>query len=153
MANTYSQIYIQIVFAVKHRENLICKTKRTILHRVIDRIIKNRGQKMLAVFAMPDHVHILVSIGPDIALSNLVRDIKCQTSQLMNQLSAPNIKFRWQRGFGSFSYSKSAINNVYNYIQNQEEIHRKRTFKKEYLSLLKKREVTHDPKYLFEWYN
>ena len=151
MANTYSQIYIQIVFTVKGRENLIKKANREELHKFITGIVSNREQKLLAIFAMPDHVHILVGMKPNIALSDLVRDIKSGSSKFINDSKWVNGKFNWQEGYGGFSYSKSHLDNVIKYILNQEEHHKKQTFKEEYHSFLEKFEIEYDEKYLFEW--
>ncbi len=151
MANTYSQIYIQIVFAVKGRQNLISKGNREELHKFITGIVTNRGQKLLAVFAMPDHVHVLVGLKPSISISDLVRDIKAGSSKFINDSKWINNKFNWQEGFGAFSYSKSNLDNVVKYILNQEEHHKKQTFKNEYLDFLEKFEIEYDSKYLFEW--
>jgi REP element-mobilizing transposase RayT len=151
MPNTYTQIYIQIVFAVKGRQNLIAKQNREELHKYITGIVQNRKQKMLSIFAMPDHIHLLVGLKPNIAISDLVRDIKAGSSKFINDSHWINGKFNWQEGFGAFSYSKSQIDNVIKYILNQEEHHKKQTFKEEYLDFLKKFEIEFDEKYLFEW--
>lgn len=151
MANTYTQIYIQIVFAVKGRQNLIAKENREELHKFITGIVTNRGQKLFAVFAMPDHIHILVSIGPTILISDLVRDIKAGSSKFINDKKWINGKFNWQECYGAFSYSKSSVDSVVKYILNQEEHHKKKKFKDEYLDLLEKFEIEYDQKYLFDW--
>ncbi|MFZ4105778.1 IS200/IS605 family transposase [Flavobacterium sp.] len=151
MANTYSQIYIQIVFAVKGRQNLIAKENREELHKFITGIVTNREQKLLAIFAMPDHVHILVGLKPSISISDLVRDIKAGSSKFINDSKWIKGKFNWQEGFGAFSYSKSNLDNVVKYILNQEERHHKKTFKNEYLDFLEKFEIEYDSKYLFDW--
>lgn len=151
MANTYTQIYIQIVFAVKARQNLISKENREELHQFITGIISNRGQKLFAVSAMPDHIHILVSIGPSIPISDLVRDIKAGSSKFINDRKWITGKFNWQEGYGAFSYSKSSVDRVVKYILNQEEHHKTKTFKNEYLELLEKFEIEYDSKYLYEW--
>ncbi len=151
MPNTYSQIYIQIVFAVKGRANLISAKSREELHKYITGIVTKRGQKMLSVFAMPDHTHILVGLQPDIAISNLVRDIKAGSSQFINEKNWIKGKFNWQEGYGAFSYSKSQIDTVIKYILNQEAHHKKKSFKDEYLEFLKKFDVEYDERYLFEW--
>jgi putative transposase len=151
MANTYSQLYIQIVFDVKGRRNLIAKQHREELHKYLTGIVQNRDQKMLSVFAMPDHVHLFVGMKPSISISDLVRDIKAGSSNFMNDHHWASGKFNWQEGFGAFSYSQSHINRVVKYILNQEEHHRKRTFREEYIALLKKFEVEYEEKYLFEW--
>ena len=151
MANTFSQIYIQIVFAVKGRQNLIAKENREELHKFITGIISNREQKLFAIFAMPDHVHILVSMKPNISISDLVRDIKAGSSKFINDNNWIRQKFNWQEGYGAFSYSKSSVDNVIKYILNQEEHHKKKSFRDEYLDFLEKFEIEYDPKYLFEW--
>ncbi|KFF01209.1 transposase [Chryseobacterium formosense] len=151
MANTYTQIYIQIVFAVKGKQNLISKENREELHKFITGIVSNRNQKLFAVFAMPDHVHILMSMSPTISISDLVRDIKAGSSKFINEKGWTNAKFNWQEGYGAFSYSKSSVDSVVKYISNQEEHHKKKTFKEEYLDFMKKFEIEYDPKYVFEW--
>lgn len=151
MPNTYSQIYIQIVFAVKGRQNLIAKENREELHKYMTGIITNRSQKLLAIFAMPDHVHILVGIKPNISISDLVRDIKAGSSNFINENNWVKGKFNWQEGFGAFSYSRSNLDHVVKYILNQEEHHKKRTFKEEYLDFLEKFEIEYDIKYVFDW--
>ncbi len=151
MPNTYSQIYIQIVFAVKGRENLISKIHREELHKYITGIVQNRGQKMLSIFCIPDHVHLLVGIKPSITISDLVRDIKAGSSNFINQQHWVKGKFNWQEGFGAFSYSKSQIDSVIKYILSQEEHHKKTTFREEYFDLLEKFEIDYDEKYVFEW--
>lgn len=151
MANTYSQIYIQIVFTVKGRENLINKKHQEELHKYITGIIAKRQQKLLAIYANPDHIHILVGIKPSIAISDLVRDIKTGSTKFINDNRWVNGKFNWQEGFGAFSYSRSQIDNVINYIANQEEHHRKTGFKEEYIDFLKTYEIDYEENYLFEW--
>lgn len=151
MAGTYSQIYIQIVFAVKYRENLISKSWKDDLNKYISGIIKGKDQKPIIVNGMPDHIHVFVGLRPSMAISDLVRDIKNNSSNYINDHKFTKGKFRWQEGFGVFSYSHSHIKNVYNYILNQEEHHRKKTFKEEYLEQLRRFEVDHDERYLFDW--
>ncbi len=151
MPNTYSQIYIQIVFAVKGRQNQISKHHREELHKYITGIVHHREQKMLSVFAMPDHVHLLVGLKPNISISDLVRDVKAGSSKFITDSQWVNGKFNWQDGFGAFSYSKGQIDKVIKYIAHQEEHHKKMTFKEEYLDMLKKYEIEYNEKYLFEW--
>jgi len=151
MPNTYSQIYIQIVFAVKGRQNLIPEQNRTELHKYITGIVQKRGQKMLSIFCMPDHTHILVGLKPSISISDLVRDIKAGSSKFISDNNLVNGKFNWQEGFGAFSYSRNQIDTVIKYILNQELHHKKITFKEEYINFLKKFEIKYDEKYLFEW--
>lgn len=151
MANTYTQIYIQIVFTVKGRQNLIPKQNREELHKYITGIITKRNQKLLAIFAMPDHIHLLVGMKPNISISDLVRDIKAGSSKFISDNNWIKGKFSWQGGFGAFSYSKSQIDNVVKYILNQEKHHKTTTFKDEYLDFLKKFEIDYNENYLFEW--
>ena len=151
MANTYTQIYIQIVFAVKGRQNLIPKEHRDEFHKFITGIVSNRGQRLFAIFAMPDHVHLLVSISPNVLISDLVRDIKAGSSKFINDKKWIVGKFNWQEGYGAFSYSKSHVDNVVKYILNQEEHHKKKTFKEEYLDFLRKFDIEYDDKYVFGW--
>ena len=151
MPGTFSQIYIQIVFAVKGRENLISKSWKDDVHKYIAGIIKGKEQKPIIVNGMPDHIHAFVGLKPSMLISDLVRDIKNNSSNFINDHKFVKGKFSWQEGYGAFSYSHSHISNVYNYILNQEEHHKKRTFREEYLELLKKFEIEHNEKYLFEW--
>lgn len=151
MPNTYSQMYIQVVFAVKGRQNLIARNNSEELQKYISGIVTNRAQKILAISCMPDHTHILVGLKPSIAISELVRDVKAGSSNFINKQGWIRGKFNWQEGFGAFSYSKSQISDVINYIQNQEEHHRKKSFKEEYIEFLDKFEVDYNEKYLFEW--
>ncbi len=151
MPNTYSQIYIQVVFAVKGRQNLINKSHREDLHKYITGIVQKRKQKMLSVFCMPDHLHFLAGIQPSIAVSDLVRDVKAGSSNFINTNQWIKGQFNWQEGFGAFSYSRSQIDNVIKYILNQEEHHKKKTFKEEYLEMLQEFGIEYDERYLFEW--
>ena len=152
MAGTFSQIYIQIVFAVKGRENLIGNSWKTDLHKYIAGIIKGKDQKPIIVNGMADHVHIFVGLRPAMAIADLTRDIKNNASNFINDHKFVKGKFSWQEGYGAFSYSHSHISKVYEYILNQETHHRKQTFREEYIGLLKKFEIEYDEKYLFEWY-
>jgi putative transposase len=151
MPNTYTQLYIQIVFTVKGRQNLISEMHREELQKFITGIVSNRNQKMLAIYAMPDHIHILIGFKPNMSISYLVRDIKAGSSKFINDSKWINGKFNWQEGFGAFSYSKSHLDNVVKYIMNQKEHHNKKSFKEEYLQFLKEFEVDFDERYLFEW--
>ncbi len=151
MANTYSQLIIQIVFAVNGRDNLISSKNREELEKYISGIIENKGQRMLAIYIMPNHAHILVGMQPNMAVSDLTRDIKSNSSKFINQSKWVKGKFSWQEGFGSFSYSKSQIDSVVNYILNQEQHHKKMTFKQEYLEFLDKFNIEYKEEYLFDW--
>ncbi len=151
MANTYSQIYIQIVFAVKGRQSLITENNRENLEKYICGIVSGLGPKIMAIYCMPDHTHLFVSLNPDIRISDLVRDVKANSSKWVNENKQTNSRFSWQEGYGAFSYSKSQKNQVIQYVLNQAEHHRKKTFREEYMEFLEKFEIAYDEKYLFEW--
>jgi len=153
MADTYSQIYIQIVFAVKGRKSFIEEDFREEVQKYMAGVIEKKGQKLYAIYCMPDHVHILVSLSPNISISDLVRDIKANSSKYLNEQFLLGGHFSWQAGFGAFSYAKSQSQQVVNYIVNQKEHHQKKTFKEEYLKFLEKFEIEYDEKYLFEFYD
>jgi REP element-mobilizing transposase RayT len=151
MANTFTQIYVQVIFSVKGRQNLLLSEKKEELHRYITGIVRDNKQTLIRISSVQDHVHILIGLKPDLALSDLVRDIKANSSRWINELGWMRGKFNWQEGFGAFSYSHSHLDRVIHYIERQEEHHRKTTFKEEYLALLKKFQVQYDPRYLFDW--
>lgn len=152
MSGTFSQIYIQFVFAVKYRESLLQKPWRDDVFKYIAGIIKNKNQKPIIVNGVADHVHLFVGIKPSICPSDLARDIKNNSTNFINQQGFTKHKFQWQDGFGAFSYGHSQLDIVYQYILNQEQHHKKRTFREEYLDFLEKFEIEHDEKYLFEWF-
>ena len=151
MAGTFSQLYIQIVFAVKGRSNLINKNWKEDLNKYIAGIIKGKGQKPIIVNGMPDHIHAFVGLKPAMTISDLVRDIKNNSTNFINDKKLVMGKFSWQEGYGVFSYSHSHIEKVFNYIKNQEKHHHRKTFKEEYIELLEKFEIEYNEKYLFEW--
>ncbi|MHB1051393.1 MAG: IS200/IS605 family transposase [Bacteroidota bacterium] len=151
MANTYTQIYIQIIFAVQFREYCIPKNHKEELHKYITGIVRNQDQKLIAINSMPDHIHIFIGQKPSISLSNLVRDIKSMSSTFVNEKKWFRGKFRWQEGFGAFSYSHSHIDRVVKYIQEQEKHHLRRSFREEYIQLLKSFTIDYNEKYLFNW--
>ncbi|TAN19165.1 MAG: IS200/IS605 family transposase [Chitinophagaceae bacterium] len=151
MAGTFHQIYLQIIFAVKGRANLLQKEWRQEVFKYISGIIKGKDQKPIIVNGVADHVHLFVGFNPSMKICDLVRDVKNNSSKYINDHKLLSNKFNWQEGYGVFSYSHFHINKVYNYILNQEEHHRKRTFREEYMDFLKKFEVQYDEKYLFNW--
>ncbi|SFQ34875.1 IS200/IS605 family transposase [Parafilimonas terrae] len=153
MGNTYSQISIHTVFAVKKRENLIHPDWRDELHRYISGIITGNGATSLAVGGWKDHVHIFFGMPVTTSIADLMRIVKTNSSKWINEQKFIKGKFEWQSGYGAFSYSRSQRNNVINYILNQEEHHRVKTFKEEYLKMLSDFNVVHDEKYLFEFYD
>jgi REP element-mobilizing transposase RayT len=150
MANTYTQIYMHVVFAVQERQNLIRREHKEELHKYITGIITGRGQKLIAINLMPDHVHILLGLKPDIALSDLVGDIKTGSTNHINRNQWVAGRFCWQEGFGAFSYSHSQLNAVVRYIQNQEQHHARRTFREEYRAMLERFKVRYEERYLFK---
>lgn len=149
MANTYSQIYIQIVFAVEGRQNLIDPSHNDELQKYITGIITAQRHKLIAVNNVQDHAHILIGQRPDAALSDLVGDIKSGSTNFINRHRWVKGRFNWQEGFGAFSYSRSQLGDVIRYIQNQQTHHRKRSFHDEYVSLLNKFDVPYDERYIF----
>jgi len=153
MSGTFSQIYIQTVFAVKGRENILDKKWREEVFKYMAGIIKNKGQKPIIINGVTDHVHVFVGLKPAMSVSDLIRDVKNNSSNFINEKKWLRGKFSWQEGYGSFSYSHSHIENVYNYILNQEEHHKKKTFREEYLEFLKEFAIEYDEKYLFDWIN
>lgn len=151
MPGTYSQIYIQIVFAVKGRVSLIHPTWEERLYQYITGIVQNQAQKMLTINGMPDHIHFLIGMRPSCCLSDLIREVKKSSNDFIKDNKLTKYKFNWQEGYGAFSYSHSQLNDVISYIMNQKKHHRKKTFKEEYLEFLKKFNVAFEEKYLFNW--
>ena len=136
MPNTYTQLLTQLVFAVKGRQNLIEEPIRERVEKFICGTAKNRKHKPLAIYCMPDHLYLLVGFSPDQSVSDLVKEIKVSSNDLINDNHLTKQRFYWQEGFGAFSYSRSALDNVVKYITNQKEHHKKKTFKEEYISFL-----------------
>ena len=151
MPNTYTQIYIHVIFAVQGRQSLISKPHREEVYKEIAGVMKAERQKLISINGMADHVHILVGLRPDSALSDLVKEIKVASMNLINDKGWLRGRFSWQRGFGAFSYSRSQIRTVAAYIENQERHHSRRSFRAEYIDLLEKFEVEYDQKYLFKF--
>jgi REP element-mobilizing transposase RayT len=150
MADTFTQIYIQVVFAVKGRANLIPSSHKEELYRYITGIVSNKEQKLIAINGTPNHIHILIGLKPTMALSDLVRDIKANSSRFINENRWVRGKFEWQHGFGAFSYGHSQLDTVIQYIRNQEEHHRTRTFREEYVEFLNRYAIEYKPEYLPE---
>jgi putative transposase len=152
MPNTYTQLYIQIVFAVQGRQNLIAEKNRPELQKYITGIVQNRGHKMLSIYCMPDHSHIFIGLKPTMSISDLTREIKANSSKFINEHKWVRGKFNWQEGFGAFSYAHSQLDSVMNYILNQPNHHKKQSFKEEYLTFLKEFNISYDERYLFHWH-
>ena len=151
MANTFSQIYIQTVFAVDGRLCLIRPEFKEEIYKYITGIVRNNGQKLISINGMSDHVHILIGLKPAMALADLVRDIKADSSNFINKKKWVRGRFNWQEGYGAFSYGHSQLDTIIRYIQNQEQHHRRRSFKDEYLTWLKKFEIPFEEKYVFQF--
>jgi putative transposase len=151
MANTFSQIYIQTVFAVSNRMSLITPTFKEDLYKYIAGIVRNQGQKLISINGMPDHVHILIGLKPSMALADLVRDLKADSSTYINTNRWVRGKFTWQEGYGAFSYGHSQLDTIISYIQNQEKHHSRRSFKNEYMGLLRKFDIAFEDKYVFDF--
>lgn len=150
MANTYTQIHVQFVFAVKYRDGLINPLFKEELYQYISGIIKNHNHKLIAINGMPDHIHIFIGMRPTQSISELIQDIKGNSSKWINEKKFLKVKFEWQEGYGAFSYSKSHVPNVINYIKNQEEHHKKESFRNEYLKFLNSFEVEYDERFIFK---
>ena len=151
MANTFTQLHIQIVFAVRGRQNLIQSKHNNIIQKYITGIVQNKGHKLIAINNMPDHVHIFIGYSPTETLSGLIRDIKSNSSNFINEQKWFLGNFSWQKGYGAFSYSHSHVDAVCKYIATQQDHHKKKTFKIEYIELLQKFDVDYKPQYLFDW--
>lgn len=149
--STYSQIYIQTIFAVRGRDSLVNPEWEDRLYKYITGIVQKKGQKMLAINGMPNHIHFLIGMKPSCCLSDLVREVKKSSNEFVNANKFSKFTFSWQDGFGAFSYSHSQLDDVIAYIINQKEHHRKKTFQEEYTEFLKKFKVEYNEQYLFEW--
>ncbi len=150
MANTYTQIHIQVVFAVQHRECVIHDGWKDELYKYISGIIKNNDHKLLAINGMSDHIHILFGFRPSQSLSDLMQDIKTCSSKWINEKKFIPGHFSWQKGYGAFSYSKSQLPNVIRYIENQQEHHKETTFRQEYKEILDVFEIDYDDRYILK---
>ncbi|WP_445956781.1 IS200/IS605 family transposase [Yeosuana sp.] len=150
MANTYTQIHIQTVFAVQNRQSLINKEWKDELYKYITGIIQNHNHKVLQINGMPDHIHILFGMRPTQSLSDLMKQVKQDSSKWINKKGFVNGKFSWQAGYGAFSYSKSEISNVIHYIKNQEVHHKSVSFQDEYLQLLNEFNIEFDERFILK---
>ena len=151
MANTFSQIYIQAVFAVEMRQSLIKPDFKEELQKYMSGILRKKGQKLIEINCMPDHAHLLIGLKPSVALSDVVRDVKSDSTEFINSKRWIRGRFSWQEGFGAFSYSQSHLDSVIKYIRNQEKHHAEKSFKSEYLSMLRKFDIGYDPRFVFEF--
>jgi putative transposase len=151
MPNTYTQLYIHLVFAVANRTCLIIKDTKEEIQKYITGIVQNKGNKLLAINAMPDHIHIFIGLHPSIAISDLVKDIKVSSTNFINRKKMIRGKFNWQEGFGAFSHSRSQIKAVILYIEKQEEHHKRKSFKEEFIKILKDFDIMYKNEHLFKW--
>jgi putative transposase len=150
MANTYTQIHIQAVFTVQNRDCIILRNWKNELYKYITGIVQNNKHKLLAINGMPDHIHILIGLRPSQSLADLVQNIKGGSSKWINERKFVRGKFSWQEGYGAFSYSKSELVNVIQYIDDQIIHHKRKTFIEEYHDLLREFEVDYDDRYVFK---
>lgn len=150
MSNTFTQLYVHVVFSVKNRLNSISANSKERIHKYITGFLQNKGNKVLAINSMPDHIHVFFSLNPDMSISAIVRDMKTASTKFINVNKLAKLKFQWQEGFGAFSYSNSQIDNVIKNIMNQEIHHKKKSFEEEYLEILKKYNIEYNLKYVFD---
>lgn len=150
MANTYTKVYIQYIFAVQNRISLINPRWEVELYNHITGIVQNQKHKLIAINGIPDHIHVFVGMHTTQSMSELMQDVKEYSSKWINKNGYTKGKFQWQDGYGAFSYSKSHIDNVYKYIMNQKEHPKKKTFIEEYIEFLEKFEVPYDERYIFK---
>lgn len=151
MADCFSQMYVQIVFAVKNRQALIMPEWEDEVYKYITGIVKNKGQKLLAINGTHNHIHIFINMKPSCCLSDLVREIKKSSNAYINEKKLSHFKFEWQNGYGAFTYSISDIGNVIKYINNQKEHHHKQTFKEEFHKFMVDFQIEYNEAYSFEW--
>ena len=150
MANSYYQVYIQTVFAVKFRDSVLQNDWRPKLLAVIGNLINKTGCKTMLVNGVDDHIHCLIGFKPDVSISELTKTVKAHSSKFINDNKLTSTRFEWQEGYGAFSYSRSQIDEVFKYISNQEEHHKKQTFRAEFIKFLEKFDVPFDEKYIFK---
>jgi REP element-mobilizing transposase RayT len=153
MANTYTQCYFHLVFAVKNRNALIKKEWKDEMGMYITGIVQNHRHKMLAIASMHDHIHILIGYNVNQLIPDLVEEIKTSTNAWIKEKKLSKFKFEWQKGYGAFTHSRSQIDTVVKYILSQEEHHKKKSFKEEYLEMLEKNNVVFNQEYLFEFFS
>lgn len=152
MADTYTQLYIQVIFAVQNRVALIGSKWEVELYKYITGIVQNKGQKMLVINGTENHLHFLIGMKPKCCLSDLVREVKKSSTEFIKTKKLTNFAFKWQEGFGAFSYSHSNLPSVIRYIENQKEHHKNKTFKEEYEEFLKIFEVEYKKEHIFDFF-
>ena len=152
MPDTYTQLYIHLVFAVKYRQALIQPHFREETERYMTGILQNRKHKLLAIYLMPDHAHVLIGANPSVSLSETVKVLKTESTNFIQEKRFSPHHFQWQNGFGAFSHSRSNLERVVKYIANQPIHHQKKTFKKEYLAMLQRHDIAYKDEYLFDFF-
>jgi putative transposase len=152
MANTYTQIIVQLVFSPKHRDALIDKSWKNDLEKYITAIVQNNGHKLLAISAMPDHIHILIGYKVTQLIPDLVENIKTSSNTWINDNNLSRFKFDWQKGYGAFSYSRKQLDVVVKYVLNQKQHHKKKSFKTEYFEFLEKFKIEYKEEYVFDFF-
>ena len=150
MANTYHQIYLQAVFAVKYRAAVLDKEWRSTVQEVIGNLINETGCKTIIVNGVEDHMHCFLGLKPAVSVSDLMKTVKAKSSKYINDHSLTANRFEWQIGYGVFSYRQRDVDQIYKYVQNQEAHHAKQSFHEEYLELLKEFEIGYDEQYIFQ---
>jgi REP element-mobilizing transposase RayT len=151
MADTYTQLYVHIIFSVKNRERIIPASKKSEIFQYISGIIKNKDLVPIAVNGTQDHLHILLGFRPDVPISKVVQEIKNNSSKQINLNKWVKGRFQWQKGYAAFSCSKSQLRIISNYIRNQENHHRKKSFQDEYIQILNNHKIRFDEKYVFDF--
>ena len=149
---TFTQIYVQLVFAVKNRETALRKGIRPLVFKYMSGILTNQKHKSIIINGLSNHVHILFGLNPSISVSETVHDVKRSSTLFINRERLCLGKFSWQEGYGAFSYGRSQISDIYNYIENQQEHHKQKTFQEEYVQYLIKREMEFDEQFLYEFW-
>jgi len=152
MANTYTQLYVHLVFSPKNRDALIKRSWKENLEKYITGIVQNNGHKMLAINCMPDHIHIFIGYNVNQLIPDLVEHIKTSSNAWVKEENLSKFRFEWQRGYGAFSHSRSQLDAVVKYILNQEQHHQKKSFREEYLEILQKNDIKYQDEYLFEFF-
>ena len=152
MANTYTQLYIHLVFSPKNRDALIEKSWKNELEMYATGIVQNHNHKLLAIGTMPDHIHIFIGYNVNQRIPDLVENIKTSTNEWIKDKKLSKFKFEWQKGYGAFSHSRSQLDTVVKYILNQEEHHKKKSFREEYLEILRKNEIDFKEEYVFDFF-
>lgn len=153
MANTYTQMYVHIVFSPKSKQALIGKSWKSELEKYITGIIQNQKHKLLAIGTMPDHIHIFIGYNVNYLIPDLVENIKTSSNSWVKQNKLTQFKFEWQKGYGAFSHSRSQLDTVVNYILNQEKHHEKKSFREEYIEILRKNDIQFSDEYVFEFFD